>query len=456
MKDKIKEINSQNMQIPKLKGRTTIVLRNADTGEVEKEVVEENMVTNAVARMFASNWCGQLDYSKLMPIATKALGGVLCFPNAITEDADNIYPPMTSENNLTAHAGQATYVSAGEDPKRGNPNNIVSGITSRGYSNTWDFAATQGNGLISSICLTHADFGDYFCYGKNQFSPVETVLLSRLENNFIDQEGHMNTRYVMDKTRNLAYGFYLNNTKLFLRKHKHFGLIKQDVVSAFPVSADHTDVEITLGHAHSTWSVYLFDEIANTLTFIIPRSNGSNTLNRDIINLSNNSVTSDEIVVSGASFLSVDYTSRYTNNSLTKSGRLYLPSTRNTFYGIKYSQPTDTIETVNQSGYSINLQAGFFAVNGDYIACGNSIIEGNKNYEAKIAPLGDWAEFLKPVQVDASPIKASIPYQRYTNPKSTGPVLNKMYLGTINNLETPVTKTSAQTMTITYELIMEE
>lgn len=451
-KDKFKNVSSEAVSPIKFKGKTTIVLKNAETGKVENEVVEYNMVTDAVARIFASNYCGQINYSSLMPIATKALGGVLCFQEAIPEDVNSIYPPTTDVNPLIAHAGQSTYATAGDDLKRGNPNNVVSGPTASGYSNTWDFAPTQGNGVISAICLTHAEFGDWFCYGRGNFAANQNISLSRVDSTY----SALDTRYVVDDKRGIVYGISFEGNTLTLRKRKHSGLIKLDVISNFPFSSIYEDISIVMPRSHNYESVYMFDAEENKLTFILPMSNGSDTLYRDVINLNDNSVASDTIKVSGASFARANYQGRFANTKLTKSGRLYLPSTRSTFYGFVYSNPTDVVETVNQSGYSINIDYAGYSVNGDYISIGNSIIEGNKNYLAKDYTLGDWANYLKPVNVGDSPIKASVGGERYGNPISTGPILNKMYIGTINNLQNPVTKTSAQTMTITYELIIEE
>lgn len=457
MKDRIKEANAQSIKIPKFKGRTTIVLRNAKTGEAEQKVVEENMVTNAVANIFASNFCGQLEYAQIMPIATKTLGGILCWANPIEENAENIYPPVTSANPLTAHAGQTTYIAASDDSKRGNPNSIVSSRTATGYTNTWDFPSTQGNGLISCVALTHSDFGDFFLNGDQNFQPCEEVFLERLEaSQSTTEEGLKRCRAIIDDTRRVAYGFYLTGNSINIRKFLSYGSIAQDVASGFPNSGYFDEYSITLGHSHSLYSVYMFDEAENKITLIVPKANNSNTLYRDIINLSNNTVVSDEIVVSGATFLLKNYGQRYANIELTTSGRLYLPSNHNTFYGINYSNPADTIETVNQGDYTVNLNYCGYAVNGDYIAVGNTIIEGDKNYPCKTTYSSDQI-FRKPIAIKKnSPIKFSTAYRNNSLNVSAGPMINKMYLGTINNLETPVTKTSAQTMSITYELIMEE
>ena len=62
--------------------------------------------------------------SQLTPVYDHALGGVLLFPEPITEDVNNIYAP--ANNQPVAIGSNDGYT--GEDARRGSFNSIDSGI----------------------------------------------------------------------------------------------------------------------------------------------------------------------------------------------------------------------------------------------------------------------------------------------------------------------------------------
>ena len=100
-----------------LKGIATIQLFDAKTGELQQEVKEENMITNAVDE------CLNLpDYiatgldvnqnrsirtvSYRNPIADNFFNGVLIYRDPIEENAEKIMPPF--DNPEIGHAGDVT------------------------------------------------------------------------------------------------------------------------------------------------------------------------------------------------------------------------------------------------------------------------------------------------------------------------------------------------------------
>ncbi len=96
----------------KLKGKMVMELTDVNTSEVET-IVEENMVTNAVNNILGLNpmavfYCEE-EYStglvwtgNLLPICPNMIGGILLFPKALEENADNIY--VKSDNLPVAYA----------------------------------------------------------------------------------------------------------------------------------------------------------------------------------------------------------------------------------------------------------------------------------------------------------------------------------------------------------------
>ena len=128
----------------KLKGNMVIELTDAATGEVEV-VEEQNMVTNAVNNLLGINPMG-IFYNaagtyetgnnwndNLLPICPNMIGGILLFPKALTEDADNLYP--SSDNLPVAYA--SNDVNATTNTQRGSMNLTESKALDNGYKFVW-------------------------------------------------------------------------------------------------------------------------------------------------------------------------------------------------------------------------------------------------------------------------------------------------------------------------------
>ena len=143
-----------------LKGIATIQLFDAKTGELQQEVKEENMITNAVEECL--NWpeyiASGLDVNENRSqrlvsyrnsIADNFFNGVLIYRDPIEENAEKIMPPF--DNPEIGHAGDVT--SAVLD-HQGTYNSTESGNIENGIRRVWDFATDRANGKISCVCLT--------------------------------------------------------------------------------------------------------------------------------------------------------------------------------------------------------------------------------------------------------------------------------------------------------------
>lgn len=141
-----------------IKGRATIELVNADG---TKEVVKhDNMVTNALADLFRS-YRGEvapgLKLSSLGDDFVKNFfGGILLFNEKLNTDADDYMIPTTK---VTGFAGQTSY--SGLDVARGSCNDTESGLQPDGsYKLVWDFSTAQSNGSIQSVALCPKIMGE--------------------------------------------------------------------------------------------------------------------------------------------------------------------------------------------------------------------------------------------------------------------------------------------------------
>lgn len=126
-------------------------------GKKDDEYINSNIVTNAIQNMLAYNPI--LGYpipaSWICPIATNCYQGLLLWDDTITEDADNII--ASPSIGLLGHASR-TY--SGANPLRGNYNINESMEITGGYRHVWDFGTDKVNGLIKALSLTSPNIGD--------------------------------------------------------------------------------------------------------------------------------------------------------------------------------------------------------------------------------------------------------------------------------------------------------
>ena len=148
------------------KGTTKIELTNVKTGA--KEIYQhENMVTNAVNDVLGMNPMGfkgmLADHSMLFPVVPKLIGGIMLCEKQLEENPEKYWVP--NDNPIVGYSGFS--VSDGADPKRGSLNQLESGELEdgSGYRFVFDFATSQGNGVISALGLT-SDAGGSNGYGN--------------------------------------------------------------------------------------------------------------------------------------------------------------------------------------------------------------------------------------------------------------------------------------------------
>lgn len=144
-----------------MKGKATLTLSDAATGEVVRRVEESNMVTNAISRLFNppqealidTNWPGQM--AAMLPMWKNVLGGIILLGNTLEESKENI---MLRED--CAAVGTAGDAYSGPNVMRGSLNINESYETENGYHFTWDFPTDKANGTIRSVALTSRAFGN--------------------------------------------------------------------------------------------------------------------------------------------------------------------------------------------------------------------------------------------------------------------------------------------------------
>lgn len=453
-----------NMQAPKLKGSVNILLMDAKTGHIDEEIKGTNIITNALNTIFASNYFGATEFNDLFPIIKNLLGGVLCFQQQLTAEASNIYPPTHNVNPVIAHAGQTNYDQTTDDSTRGTPNATESGEITNGYKLVFDFLSTQGNGEFSTVSLTHKDTGDFWLFNGQKFKPFGSLTKNQ---NYQWDEGK--APQFFDTTNNIAYQFVQNNSSdLTIWKIENMGILSNiSVTQPRPTqtrAASLTQTSHTVALTRNArYYLYLYKEAAQEVHALY--CSGS-TIERIIIDLTDFSTSSDSLTVTGADMAPVDSwlgTYSYSVPAIwpDKNGYIYIRKNGNAaVYKIKYSDPTDKQEIAISALDNGALNAMGISGCGNFGILPNAglLVGGNTAYtcgrvDADFGHSWNGSQHLRASEINGNQIIFFDPRENWVGATALiGNVINKLYLGTIFNLPQPISKTSAQTMKIVYEI----
>ena len=460
----------------KLVGNITIELEDVNTGAVET-VSETNMVTNAVNDILGVNplgsyynASGQYDdrmvwNSEMLPICPNMIGGILLFPNTLTENAANLYP--SSANLPIAYA--SNDVNATANTKRGSMNLTESTALSNGYKFVWEFTASQGNGTIAAIGLT-SKHGGANAYGSDVavdtgLLHIRTVNIGSLDVTWLNV---LFRTVTLDFENNLLYSLAYSSNTVTISTYRipvfdiglneclddtTLTLVDTTVLqcSTFKFYGSYTPYGIFMDGGDGYW--YGFSNQAN--------SSGSSTMLWIKIDQSDFSFTEGSWTLSNATLKAVGSfreSSSYptlTRNSVVRNGYLYVPSYDDTgVYKINISNSTDVTlislgftsenDSIGGSGSAeqMLILIGDLIVGYDYmIDVNDNVIEtyGGERFDDIATPLFQYKEFM--VGWAGS----------YGNEYRHTFILTP-YLATISNLSSAVVKTTDKTMKITYTL----
>lgn len=454
-----------------IKGKAVIELKDTRTGEVEI-MEEENMVTNAVQRLFSDNiegmffnvgGSGGADWSDYhLPICPNAIGGILLFSDALVEDENNIYAP--SANHCVGYASNNANPTA--NVMRGSLNLTESGKIDRGYKFVWDFATSQGNGTISAVALTHKrggigyygdtyDAGNRWIQMKNTSVGLDGVDANRIidvvevnfEGNYIVAISRKSSNeIVVTKSRKcfrdigLLFNLQENTTEI---------LDEQVLVPETFIGSDYFDF-------HDGEDGYWYGFMGDS------NSGGNATVRWLKIKKSDYSFSEGTWTLNNVHTQSMGYRSGYggwPNRSVyhaVMNGYLYLMSYEKTgVYKVNLNNPADV--TLLKFGFTSNYSGGnnYGTVQmwrmGDRVAGSDFIINSDDTVQKTVNN--------RDLNCICTPIFPYGPYgmsfgRYFYSSMSVYKTLWVLtpYLATINNLATSVIKTADKTMKITYTL----
>lgn len=453
---------------PEIRGSVKLTLHNCRTHTDDLVIEKHNTVTNALADIFAANYGGLVNYNNFADLYNTWLGGVLVFGNALdTSDANDYGIPARTSNPIVAHAGQVPFTSQADDLTRGNPDDTKTVLTAGSSKIEFEWSPSAGNGTIGAVALTHSDVGSY---GAGVASTAQTSLDPFAEVGAISNAyalgDNANAPFAIDS--NTAYGFYITgSTTVDIFKTPINNTQYRLQGGALAPLASYTQ-KITATVASCTITkqgecYYHFDFTAGTLTLWRVPTEGGTTLLQDVISLTDGTVTSTSITVTGASLwafriyggaLATPCRAIVHNGFVYVYGYTTSATQPNKLYKIEIATPAN-ISEVDTSDFNtfyypsstwLGIQNERVTTLGDLIVHDNFIINGNKTFGCN----------QKYLQYDYN--KAFANYGGISAPvfginQSTNAVaVCKLYLATKWNLPAPVTKTAAQSMTVSYEL----
>lgn len=431
-----------------LKGHAKIELKNEKTGKLD--VIEhDNMITNGLNNILSiapSMFSTEDLNSQYFPLNNKGMGGLLLFQNTLDESADNTLIPLEENNPLIGYA--SNDINSGTDTKRGSRNLTESIKLDNGYKFVWDFTTSQANGQISALALTHSSTA------KGVLSSNILGLYNNLSiTNSISQDLIGNAiRYAVDFDWNsniLTCIKTIDASTITVYKLKvYIGNVPIGINDAIRYVTLISQTNVTLSQsilANTTWhnsdDEYYYGFGGGDYYQYKPYS---------VYRIKKSDYTLDEsFTFSGSTqYQQTDY-----------SGNWF--KWNNNFYMVKpdvihvLNLDSKTFSIIYKGGRSIALSSRNYLHAGSvFIKPDNSVISrhSSKYFFAEIGSSNSETAFVSPNGI-VLVLAYSYAYGNYSAWVQMG-VVNE-YLATINNLDSPVIKTSEQSMKITYTITEE-
>lgn len=431
------------------KGHTKIELTDVISGKTET-YEHSNLVTNVVADNI-SYMARITDYNTInnnfLPLYNSAMGGILLFQEKLTESTDNVMLPDNFENPIVGYASNDAY--NGDDAKRGSKNGIESVITENGYKFVWDFSTSQANGNISSVALT-SDVCGAAPYTYN--NKISIMSLSSLNANITND---IITKVVdYDFNNSIALVFDpITTTQLSVKQIRipinRIG-IQTQLLAAETVSVDIYDLSKSMNNTNALWikgdDDYYYAIYANN-------SHTANIIRISQNNFAVDTTFGDTILLSNNNYYSV---SKSYKNVAVLNGYMYIRYGKN-LCKINLNDINDIKEFIFEKGSGALMLStlGNNLYSGQYVFFnpGNSettikFIDRNALIDSQNWTSINAATAYKDVFLFLK--ENGVFFSATSNNLYYGTTYN--YLATINNLSTPIVKTSAQSMKITYTL----
>ena len=409
-----------------IKGKSVIELYNPNT-KIKQRYEDENIVTNAFKYLFGQNYFAQANtafMNKFLPLYKNGIGGIILFDSQIEENPDIVVAPSTV--GCTGYASTNAY--SGSDLSRGGMNVNETELIDNGMKFVWDFATSQANGDIACVSLTHAN-GGRIGYGSKNYCDSGNTNISWFENLSLGLWGNgPYSTCIIDDT--LYYASTVSVNEIVLEKYKIF-LKEIGLRNSYATAKKIGEKRITISPISGVQSsVFCVD---NGKVYLMIDYNRI----LDITDFDN--IKEYSLPVNATSL----------NKMVVRNNYIYLATSNKKIE--KYSI-SDTSAKLNEITVNSISHYGIKNINGYIIIDTTTMLDENDNLRIIYAGNENYLKYT-PGQL-YNPV--FIPHIRDTSSGiMVGCEIAPNYLATINNLKVPITKTSAQTMKITYTLTEE-
>lgn len=419
---KANSFDLKETKAPIIHGETEIVLKNVKTGLVER-IYSENVFQGAqIAKYLRSHGiAGTIltDYTW-----QNIVGGIFLFRNGI-EDGKQFMPA----GNRMVGNGAYGVTNNGEPAEMGSYNSVESSASGSAITQVYDFTTSQANGTIGCVCLTSAtggyigygnpsgvahatkrsytatqstnNLGGYFAfydniaYGFSYARPILTVTKKRKPVTRGSVFNQMETTQTIDLSE--LSGYFSN----FALSYSRAG-VSEGKVYFFPIGTWSAGTNLTY---------LVFDLATETAEFRTVMNSTGNGISVSDVSVSHGMMSVSQDSSSDPSYIIDLQTSVLVRQQIGSFGIVDFTDELAEASGIIY-------DPVNDTAYPTN---------------GERPNRANSRYEPNIDAL--------------------LVHNWYYSTFESEQINNHPhYLATINNLQTPVTKTAAQTMKVTYTL----
>lgn len=408
-------------EMNKIHGHTSIILKSKH-GLVER-IESENVFQSAIVAKYMRS----LGYSGFRPADytySNLLGGILLFRDAITEGSQY----MPASNQMVGN-GSYGVTNSGNPTEMGSFNESESSESLSAITQVYDFTTSQANGTISCVCLT-SKTGGYIGYGNASGTSHETIkdffANANIEHNLGGTHAFYNGKtYVLTSFTN----------KILTVTKKHFPVLTASIRNMMTET-----VEIDMTDYHINNSIGAKFQDGNSIYFTYHQSVAvGGTLYYYKYNLDTDTVEEKTLINSGTkSFYSsnINGGGHGTICINTEGGGAYLfdMTTQVMLKELDFAPTTTSPLWYGLLGMHRNNILWIYDRNTDRLFPTN----GNRTPQWGAAYLS----------YDAScDVLRDVEYQ-----DTVAIGNNPLYLATINNLQTPVTKDATRTMKVIYRL----
>lgn len=434
-------------------GETRIVLRNPISNNILKDITSENtfqnnVIANSMRSLGRNGKRFRTDTDMGEDLWKFTVGGLFLFRDSIQAPAS-----FMPKSNIMVGNGSWNLVNNDAPLELGSYNTSESSATTSAIRQVYDFSTQQANGQIGCVALT-SRVGGLIGYGngsKQVITPSKRVYWDTYtEGITLDNTGWMNVCY-----NNILYQFGWDSTGK-IRFRKKYTYITQGTIKAGMFSEEKIYDMTRATQGVDIYNIYrawlgpngkILLSLNNSASYSVPSNGDVYYWEFDIAN-----ETLEKKTVKNTSSVTLSFSSMGIGNGIYTGIGGSGVNTKVYVFDLETSAHIDTFEDTDYG-------EGFNALD----CCsfmGYSMFRKNTASDGSVMFLydKDTGKLLPTnlLQVSYNELQTTCGddslIQGYGYGNSTALCNNPLYLATINNLNSPVTKTSAQTMKVTYTL----